>query len=396
MATGLVRDLTVIGIQEEATEGTYDPPASATDYIQPLEDGFDLQPAKELLERNVLSPNISQPTPLTGIKSVTATLPVEMRASGTEGGEPDFGLLLESALGNKRQITSRVTSSTGHTASVISIDAADIGDFSVGDIIVVLESGDHTVHTITNVNTTGGSEAITILPARGSAPSDNVEISTSTTYYPANTGHKPLSLSYYWANEIRQAAIGCKVTSLGVENFTTGQLAQFTFGFEGLSFTEVDGAAPHTPSFDDGLPPVILNACIYQDGTQIDVNNFSLSLENTLGFITSTCDADGRISSRVTNRAISGSIDPYKDDTSVDQFDKFDLNTTYSLFISAYTPSSTSGEIDLGSVVGIYLPTCITTEKPVGNQNGILTEAISFQASGGSAGDSDDIYIGMV
>jgi hypothetical protein len=397
MATGIIRDTTIIGVGDEsAAEGTYVAPQAATDYIQPLEDGFELTPARELLDRAILSSSIGQARPRVGIKSVTATLPCEFRASGTEGAAPDYDLLMESALGNKRQISARVTSGTGHTTSVINIEAADIGDFAVGDIIVVLDSGDHTVHAITNVNTTGGSEAITILPVRDSAPADNVEISQCTTYYPANSGHKPLSLSYYWANTIRQAAIGCKVESLSLENFTTGQLASWNFSMGGLTYTEVDGTAPHTPSYDSGLPPVILNACVYQDGTQIDVNNFAMTLTNTLGYITSTCSANGRTASRVTNRAISGSFDPYKDDTSVSQFSNFDNNTPYSIFLSAYTPSSTAGEIELGSVVGIYLPSVITTEKPVGNNEGILTEAISFQATAGDDGESDDIYIGFI
>lgn len=396
MATGLIKNTTRIAVTEEVTEGTYVAPTTADQYIQPLEDGFEISPAKELVERSILRNSIGQATPRTGIKSATASLPVEFRASGTEGDPTDFDLLIESALGNRRQITSRVTTDTGHTTTQINLDASSVLNFAVGDIIVILESGAHSAHAVTAVDTGVGTESITILPAADSAPSDNVEIAETTVYYPADSGHKPLSLSVYWANEIRESVIGAKVTSMSLENFTTGQIASLNFAMEALSFDEQDGAAPNTPSFDSGLPPLILSACIYQDGTSLELNNFAFSLENTLGFITDTCSENGRRSSRVTARSISGSFDPYKDDTSVDQFSKFNLNTPYSIFGYAYNPSSTTGEFDLGSVVGFYLPNCITTSKVVGDNEGVLIENIEFSATAGDAGDSDDIYLGFI
>ncbi len=396
MATGLIRDNTRIAIKEEVTEGTYVPPSAATDYIQPLEDGFDLTPGKELVERNPLTGSIGQITPRTGIKSATATLPVEFRASGTEGGAPDFDLLLKGALGDSRAQGSQTTSGTGHTASQINLSGATIGNFSVGDGIIILEAGDHSIHTVSVVDTTGGSENITILPARSGAPTDNVLISQFQTYFPADTGHPAISVSEYWGNEVRQAAVGSKVTSMSIDNFSTGQIASFNFSLEGLFATEVDGASPQTPSFDSALPPLILNACVYQNGTQIDVNTFSLSLTNTLRFVTSTCDSNGRISSRVTNRAITGSIDPYKDDTTTTYFDQFDATTQYSLVITAYNPSTVAGEIELGSGIVIYLPTVITTEFQTADLDGILVDNLSFQAVAGNTGDQDDIYISMI
>lgn len=397
MAIPIAKNTTIIGIAEETTEGTYVAPTSTTSYIQPLEDGFELSPSKELVERTILTSSIGNPTPRVGLKSVTGALPVEFRASGVEGGDPDFDLLLKSALGARRQIAARITSkNVAHTTTVINIEDADIASINVGDIIVVLESGSHTVHAVQSKVTTIGSASITITPARAVAPSNSVQISKTTTYYPSNSSHIPLSLSYYWANEILEKAIGCKVSSLSVDNFTTGQVASFNFGVEGLTFDEINGSAPHTPVYDTGLPPLILQACLFQDGLELKINEFALSLENTLAFLTNTCSASGREKSRVIERAISGTINPYKDDTAVTQFTKFNANTEYSLFVSAYNPSSTAGEIQLGSVVGIYLPVCITVEKTVGDQEGLLVDSISFQATRGSAGTTDEIFIGFV
>jgi hypothetical protein len=300
-------------------------------------------------------------------------------------------------LGDVRSIAAQVTTkAAGHTVGNLPIEDADIGDFTVGDIIVVLEAGDNSVHAVEAVDTSGGAANIDIVPDRDSIPSASVVISKSRTYFPANSGHSALSLSYYWGNEIRQSAVGTKVTTMSVDGFSTGGVASFNFGLEGLSFDEIDGAAPFTPTFDSGLPPIILGACVYQNDTSLDVNEFTLSLENTLGFLTSTCSENGRINSRVTSRAVSGSINPYKDDTSVGQHTFFDDNTEYSLFAFAANPSSVAGEFELGSVVGIWLPKALTVEKIVADQEGILTDAISFQATRGEDGAMDEIFVGVV
>lgn len=395
MAIGILKANSVIGIAEEGTEGIYTAPPDALSFIQPLEDGFEMSPAKELVERGILDGSIGQATPRVGTKSVTGTLPVEFRASGLEGGVPDFDLLLQSCLGNRRQIAARVTTKAGNGTSQLEIQDADIANFTKGDSIVILEAGDYSIHVITAVDPSAGTANITYLPARSVAPADNVEISKTTVYYPANSGHKPLSLSYYWGNEIRQSAIGCKIASLSIDSFQTGQVASFNFGFEGLTFDEVDGVAPFTPTYDSGLPPLILEACVFQDGVQIDLNEFTLSLENTLSFLTSTCSQNGRIKSRINSRSITGSINPYKDDTSVDQHTKFNANTPYSLFIRAYNPDDTN-VVSLGSVVTLWLPNCISVEKTVGDQDGTLIDNIAFQATRGDDGQSDEFFIGMI
>lgn len=398
MATGITKNTSVIGVEIESTEGTYVAPQAATSYIQPLADGFEMTPAREKIDRTILTNSIGKATPRLGIRSVQASLPCEFRASGTEGADVDFSALLKGALGATRSIASTTTTkSAGNTGSVLQIQDADISKFNMGDIVVIKESGGHHVCAITTVDATAGAANVSITPSKASGSfSNSVVISKSTMFYTANASHPALSLSYYWANEIRQAAYGCKVTSMAIDNFSTGQVAHLNFGLEGLGYSESDGAAPHTPSYDSGIPPIILGATVYRNGTAIDINQFSLSLANTLSFLTATANANGRSASRVTARQITGSINPYKDDTTTTYHDAFDAGTEFALFIKAFNPSAVAGEVTLGSVVGIYLPKCIATEDKVADLNGILTEAISFQAVRGSNGASEEMYMGFI
>ncbi len=371
-------------------ETTAQAPASASQYVQVLEDGFEVSPAKELVERTILTSSIGKVSPRASTKSVSGSAPVELRAAGVEGQIPQYDVLLRSAFGDRRRRQSQVTTGTGHTTTQLNITNADF-KFKKYDMIVILQSGAHHVAFVTAV----ASGNITYFPAAASAPSDNVVVAKCVTYVPANANHPVYTVSAYWGNEIREQAIGCRSASWSIENFSTGQIPTQNFQFEGVNFDEVDGAAPHTPTYDAGLPPLALCAKVYQDGTSIQLNEFGVSLENVVGFLTSVTSCDGRISGRITERTVTGSINPYKDDTSVANFTKFKNNTLFSLVAVLGNESTTAGEYDLGSIVGVYLPNCLLTEKTVGDQEGILTEDLSFSANRGTDGTQEEIILGF-
>lgn len=397
MAIGLVRANSVFGVEEEVTEGTYVVPSAATKYVQLLE-GFDMKPSREVIDRGLITASPGKETPRLGIKSVAGSWPVEYRGAGIEGGETDFDSLLKCALGARRQNTTRVTcKSSGNTSTVLAIEDADITKFAVGDSVLVMKSGAHEVRPIVSRVTTPGSATVTLAWALdGGAPGNSVQVAKFTTYYTADSGHVSLSLSQYIGNEIRRAALGARISSMALENFQTGKVASLNFGFEGINFTEIDGAAPHTPTYDVGVPPIILNACVWRSGVAVQVGSLGMDLKNELGKIDSTCSSNGRTGTRVKGRDITGSFNPYKDDTAVTRFDAFVAGTEFSLFAVAYTPSSTSGEMALGSIIALWLPQCIAVDFGDGDADGIVTEETSFRATRGGAGTSEEMYLTQI
>jgi|SRR6056297_1740938 len=376
----------VVYVTDEVTEGTAVDPSAGTEAVGVLADGFELNGSKELVERSLLQNGISKQVPRTGIKSSSVALGVEASANSTTGGEPDYSLLLKSLLGGKRQITTVVTSATGHTTTDINIEDTDISDFSVGDIILIKEAGAYHLSPISAVDDSAGAAKITILIPANSAFSDNVEIEKSTIFYGANTGHENLTITNYFEDALKIQSAGCKVTSMSLENFETGQLPSFNFSLEGLSYAESLGASGLTASYSNATPPIALDACLYLDGTLVAVNNVSLSVDNSLGRVTSTCNSNGVISQLVTERAISGSFTPYLDTTDVDLFSKFNLNTEFSLFLRAWNPTSTAGEKQ--NAWGIFIPKAIITEMPKADQDGTMQYNISFSAGS----DSEEVY----
>lgn len=393
-----VKDNTSYAVEIESTEGTYVEPQSSSSFVQTLKDGAELIPSQETLQREIFTGSIGKTQSRLGTRSVSGALPVELRASSTEGGSPEADALYTSALGGKKTRTS-VTTKTGNTSSQLEIEDADISGFSRYDIILVKESGQFEMTWVTSVDTTTGAAHVQLGQTLSFTPSDNVDIAAVTQYSTANSGHPSLSVSKYVESAKREIGAGCRVTSMSVDNFTTGQIPSVNFGFEGLSFDRTLTAPPFTASYDSSLPPIALRACLYQDGTQVPVNSVTLSLENTLGFVTSTCSENGRTSSRVTERAITGTFNPYKQDDSLTQFENFKCNTPYTLFVYAFNPlldanCNFTGEFEQASA--ILLTNCITTELGESDQDGLLVNDVTFEATRGPEGSDEELKIAFM
>lgn len=391
-----VKKNTAVGVEIEVTEGVYVAPSSAAKFVQTLQDGFELNPAKELLERSIFTSSIGKTAPRVGQKQVSGSIPVEARAHSVEGTAPEYDALMRSALGAKRTIaTTTTTKASGNTSSVLALEDADIAKFNVGDIILVKKAGAYHVSPIISKTSGAGSATLTLLvPHPGGAMGASVVIAKSTTYIVADSGHPSLSVSKYLEGTLLEQAVGCKVSSMSLENFTTGQIPSFNFGFEGLNFDRSVTPIPFTPAYDSALPPILLDGRMYMDGASLEVNELTVELENTLGFKSAFNAPNGRVSSRATERGITGSMNPYKADDNVVNYTKYDANTPFSLFAYAKVPTAVAGEFN--QIVAIYLPNCIITEMGEGDADGLLQETITFSANRGNTGDKPEIYIAFV
>lgn len=388
-----IKDNGKYAVMVESSAGTYEAPAGAGDFVGVLKDGAELNPAKDLLERNIFTGSIGKVAPRTGTRTVSGALSVELKAGSTAGADPEYSQLIKGALGGSRnRATAVTTKASGNTATVLQIEDADIADLQVGDIIVVKQAGAYHVSPITARSTGTGTATVTLLVAHPSGDcADSVEIAPFRTWYAANTGHPNLSVTKYVDDVITETAYGTRCTSMALEGFSTGGLTSLSFGFEGVGYSRTVAAPGYTPSYDTSLPPVILNASVFVDGVEVDVNEVTFSLENVVGWATSTGSSNGRISGRVAERDITGTMNPYKQSDSVAFFTKFDLNTQFSLFFYAYNPTVTG---EFNEVVAFYLPANVLTELAEADQDGVLQDALTFKASTGT-GTGSELYFSM-
>lgn len=392
------RDTTSYAVEIEATEGTHVLPQSGQSFIQVVKDGAEFTKSQETLTRNIFTGSIGQVQSRVGIKSVTGSMPVEFRAGSSEGAAPEASPLYASAMGGQKQRTA-ITTKTGNSATRLEIEDLDISEFSQYDVVLVKEAGQFEMSWVFSVDTTPGAAGITLGQGLSFTPSDNVEIAAVTQYTTAESGHPSLSITKYIETTKDEQATGAKVTSMSLEGWETGSIGTMNFGFEGLTWDSNLTARPFDPEYDVTKPPIILNACFYQDGVRVPVNSLSLSLENTLGFVTSTCSPNGRISSRPTARVITGSFTPYKQDDDLTQFNNFKCNIPYTLFAYAYNPildanCNPTGEFE--NATAILLTNVVTTELGESDSDGLLVEEVTFSANRGDAGTEEELKIAFV
>jgi hypothetical protein len=392
MSSPAVTNTTAIAIEIESVEGTYVAPAGASSYVQTLP-GVEMKNSKELIEREVFSGTIGQITPRTGTRSSSGTLGTELRAFSTEGSAPENDKLLKSALGTRRQNTTNVTTkSSGNTASVLQIDDADISKFNIGDIVLVKMSGAYHVSPISAKSTGTGTATITLLiPHPSGDIDDSVVVGKFTTYTVAESGHPTLSITKYLDSAVEQQAFGCRVNKVDISDFATGKIPKLSFGFDGLNFDKSLTVPSYSPSYDSALPPIALDAKMYMDTTAIQINELSLSIENTVSFQTTFSSSNGKVASRVTKRKITGSIDPYQLTDSVSNYTKFVNGTEFSLFAYAKNDSGTTGQFQ--NIVAVYMPKCIITEEAEADADGLVQSKLSFTASRGTSGTTNEIYL---
>ena len=384
-----------VAVTKETAEGVYQAPTD-TDFITSLEDGLEINGTKESLDRNILGLGLTKAQPRTANRTVTGSIPVEYKSSGVEGDAPEYGILMESALGGVRQNTVDVTTTTGHTDTVLNIDDADIANFNIGDIILIKEAGAFHLSPITAVDTTIGAANVTLLVGNPGAVAftDGVDIAQFTTYFTADSGHPTFSITKYIEDNIKTIGTGARVNALSLESFTANQTASWNFGFEGLDFETSVEALTNNPIYDTALPPIIASACIYKNGVELPVSELSIGLENTIGTITSTCAKSGKLASRISERTVTGTMTPYIscDDVNIQQ--EFENDELYSIFGFAYNPTMVDGEYH--EVVAFYIPNANTTELAEGDLDGVLQHNITFSASGGATGTETQLFITFI
>jgi hypothetical protein len=374
----VIKGRSSIFLKTEVTEGVYAAPASAADAVEVLEDFSGFEYKRDTIERSVLADTVESIAPRNGLPDVTGKLPTEFKAGPTEGSSPRGDVLYKSLLGGKRSVSAAVTSTTGHSTTVINLADADINKFKFGDSVLFKVSGNYFVRPVKSVSNVLGSVSITLdVPAPIVVP-DNTVIAPLVTYFFDSTDSS-FSVAGFLGGEINERASGCKVESGEISNWQTGAIPQVAFGLKALSLVKVDESPAFSPDFSlEPAPPVALDACAYIDGVEIDYNEFSLKMDNTLTDILSACSSSGKIGARNTNFKVGGKINPYMKDNSVTRFDKYNTGDPASMFLTIANPSSVVGEIK--NIACVYMPQVVFTSITNGDQDGVMTDELEFQA----------------
>lgn len=393
MTIGVLKNKTLVSVVEEVTEGVPVDPTLGSQFIQVLE-GISNDPNKELSERAVITPLKGKIQPRTGTKSSSGSLPFEWKSSGAEGAaDLETDIVYRALLGGKRSIGAREIIEATSTVSNLLITAHP---YEKGDFLHILEGG---AHHLCFVEEKVDDDNITITPPMPGAPTPGTEITKSTIYYAA--GDEPsLTETIYWGNEVKEQITGSRPSGASFDNFVTGQTPNVSVSMQGLNFTEVDGSAPVAPEYNDSLPAIALKANVSFGGPCVEMDELGFAVENTISNLPSVCSETGIIASRISQRAVAGSVTPYLDDADTSYFDDFDNNTNFPIIITLANPLviggvPVPGEFEIGSAIGAYMPQNIFVALPKADKDGVLTQAGEFRSHTGAKGTDIELFLGF-
>lgn len=222
----------VLGIMEETTEGTLLEPSGATKFIA-VQDGFSMAPNFNTLENAELKASIGLAKPILGAEAPTAEISHYIRHSGVAGTAPNYGVLLEAALGATSTASTEYNTVSSSTTSVIKVDTGEGATFERGEPLLIKDATNG--YRIRCIDSISGDD-LTIGFQVPVAPGTGVNLGQSVLYKPANTSHPTISLFHYLGNGgAIQAMAGGRVTSTSI-TIDAGELINAAYSIEGTQF----------------------------------------------------------------------------------------------------------------------------------------------------------------
>lgn len=222
----------VFAIKEETTVGELIAPTVGTDYI-PLRSGFSMEPGLEELENDELLNSIGSSKSVVGKESPSGSHNVYLKHSETEGQAPEYGLMIESAMGAKDIISSEKSTDTGSTVAVLELPASDGDVYREGHAVMIKDGTNG--YSIRNVASKSG-DSLTMSFQAATAPLSGVQLGQPVLYYPVSSGHPSFSTWLYNANgALVQAVSGARTSSMALA-LNAGQQAEINFSYAGTEY----------------------------------------------------------------------------------------------------------------------------------------------------------------
>jgi hypothetical protein len=222
----------VLAIKKETTEGSPAKPSAASDYVA-LQDDFTMEGGFNLLENAELKASIGQAKSIIGAEAPTASLSHYLRASGVEGQEPNYGLLMEACLGAKAVAATEYDTVAGSTVAALKVGAGEGAQFQRGQAVLIKDAANG--YRIRCVDDVAGDDLALSFQTPVATPA-GTNLGKCVLYKPANEAHPTLTMWHYLGQGgALQALAGGRVTSASVD-ITAGELINASYSIEGVGY----------------------------------------------------------------------------------------------------------------------------------------------------------------
>lgn len=222
----------VLAIKKEVTEGSPAKPSAASDYVA-LQDDFTMEGGFNLLENAELKASIGQAKSIIGAEAPTASLSHYLRASGVEGQEPNYGLLLEASLGAKAVAATEYDTIAGSTVEALKVGLGEGAQFQRGQAVLIKDAANG--YRIRCVDDVAFDDLVLSFQTPVATPA-GTNLGKCVLYKPANDSHPTLSLWHYLGQGgALQALAGGRVTSASID-ISAGELINASYSIEGVGY----------------------------------------------------------------------------------------------------------------------------------------------------------------
>lgn len=258
--TSYLQRASVFAIKEETTVGDLIAPTAATNFI-PLKSGFSLSSEVASLDNEELLNDIAAGKGLLGLENPNGTHELYLKHSEVEGQEPNYGLLIESCLGDKVVASTEYAVTSGSSAGTSSVRASlefagnNEDNFVNGQAFLIKDlTNSYSIRNAFNVDSAGNQVDLNF--NLDNAPASGVNTGKAVLYRPAASGHPSFSAWMYRANGAAIEAIaGCRTTSFSI-TANAGEQLEATASYAGSSFyfnpISITSSSKYIDFVDDG------------------------------------------------------------------------------------------------------------------------------------------------
>jgi hypothetical protein len=235
----LVTRSAVFALRRESTEGELIQPSAGAQFTV-LREGFSLTPDVESVASDELTNDIGASKSFTTKQVPSASIPKYFKHSGVEGQEPDWGLMLESALGSVTVNSTEydvvsATAGSSSAAATITVDTGEGAQFTEGQAILVKDGTNG--YSVRNIVSIAG-DVLTLNYNLSGAPAAAVALGKAVHYAPTAVGHPTFSAHLYQSGSssgYHQAIAGARTTSTAI-TLPVNELSTVDFDFEGVRY----------------------------------------------------------------------------------------------------------------------------------------------------------------
>jgi len=337
----------------------------------------------QMYQRDPVRASLTKMGKLAGKRSAGMDFSIELKGSGSITVEPEWMRLIKAcgfaSNALKKISIGAITSGPYQHGEVITGQTSG----ATGRVVIKTSNGTTTLYFVALSGTFETGEVITGGTSGATATASTDPVSAGFEIKPISSSVVSLTMGLF-EDGIRKVLKGCRGTVKF--NFKIGEPATLDFSFKGVESGVADAPMLTGVSFDETVPPVLLNAVMSCDGVSLNIGEMEVDVANTLASKDKIDDAKGILSFMITGRDMQGSFNPEMVPVAThDFFSKWFSNTPMVVDL-AY------GEAD-GNKFRFYAPGIIYNKVDDGDRDGIQLAQTSFDLTGSMEPGDDELAI---